>query len=239
MACGSAVMAESFSDASTQCAVLYNIGYNAAAGTAVRVTDASGREILSYTVPCDFSSVSLSSPAMKLGETCTVAVGDKEEEITLDTVSTTVGASGGGKGGFGGMGGHDRGQWDNSDGSERPDGMSGRGGWGGQPGNTDGAMPTPPDMGGEMPDFSAMPTPPDMGGARPDFGGEPPDMGGWARHGEQTEAMQNAAEEAAELQLEEQLPAGPQPVSASTWAIVGTCLAVLAFGILVAAKYRQ
>ena len=242
IACGSSTMAEGFSDASTQCAVLYNLGYNAEAGTTVTVRDADDKEILSCTVPCAFSSVSLSSPAFKLGETYTVIVGDKETAITFDAVSITSGSTGGGMGGFGGMGGHGRGQWDNSDGSERPEGMSGRGGWGGQPGNTDGAMPTPPDMSGEMPDFSNMPTPPDMGGEMPDFSNmpAPSDMGGeHMRRDEMPDAMQNAAEEAAELAVEEALPTGPRPVGASTWVMLAACALALLLGILIAVKYRQ
>lgn len=255
IACGSSTMAEGFSDASTQCAVLYNLGYNAEAGTTVRVLDSAGKEILSYTVPCAFSSVSLSSPDFKLGETYTVMIGEKEGTFTFDSVSIISGSSGGGMGG-----GHGRGQWDNSDGSERPNGMGGRGGWGGQPGgmgnqpgNADDAMPTPPDFGGEMPDFSDMPTPPDMGmgpgmgGMRPDFNGETPDpssmpqsMGGdYMRRDEMPDAMQNAAEEAAELAIEEALSTGPQPVSASTWVMLAACALALLLGILIAAKYRQ
>ena len=261
VACGSSAMAEGFSDASTQCAVLYNLGYSAAAGTTVRVLDGAGKEILSYTVPCDFSSVSLSSPAFRLGETYTVVVGDEEGEITFDSVAMTLGSAGG-MGGFGGMGGRGRQQWQNADGtaqpteSERP--MGGRGGWGGQPGemggmgngNTDGAMPTPPDFGGEMPDFSDMPAPPDMGGmggAVPGFIGETPDpsfmpqnmSGGHMRHDDMPDAMQNAAEEAAELAVEETLPTGPQPVGTHTWIMLAACALALLLGILIAAKYRQ
>ena len=233
VACGSSMMAEGFSEASTQCAVLYKLGYNADAGTTVAVRSAEGKEILSYTVPCAFSSVSLSSPEMKLGETYTVVIGDKEESITFDTVSIS-------SGGAGGMGGHGRGQWDNSDGSERPDGMGGRGGWGAQPGNTDGAMPAPPEFGGEMPDFSEMPTPPAFGGEmRPDPSAVPQDMGGRVRRDEMPDALESAAEEAAELILEEQLSPGPQPVSTRTWMMLGACAMALLLGILIAAKYRQ
>lgn len=231
IACGSSAMAEGFSGASTQCAVLYNLGANAAAGTTVRVLDSAGKEILSYAAPCDFSSVSLSSPAFKLGETYTVAVGDEEGEITFDSVAMTSGSAGG-MGGFGGMGGYGRGQWDNSEGSERPNGMGGRGGWGGQPGGFEGdmtVMPSPPDFGGEMPDFSELPAPPDMGGMG----------GGHMRHDDTPEAMQSAAEEAAELVIEQALPTGPQPVSVSTWIMLAACALALMLGILIAAKYRQ
>ena len=256
IACGSSAMAERFSDASTQCVALYNLGYSAEAGTEVRVLDGAGREILSYAAPCDFSSVSLSSPAFKLGETYTVVVGDEAGEITFDSVSISSGSAGG-FGGFGGMGGRGRQQWQNADGaegatdSERPNHM---GGWGVQPGNTDSAMPIPPGTDGEMPDFSNMPAPPDMGGMRPDAGGAVPDFsgqtpdpssmpqgmgGGHMRREGMPDAMQNAAEEAAELAIEEALPTGPQPVGMHTWIMLAACALALALGILIAAKYRQ
>ena len=263
VACGSSAMAEGFSDSSTQCAVLYNLGYSAEAGSTVTVKDAAGRELLSYTVPCAFSSVSLSSPDMKLGETYTVTVGDKEQEITLDSVSTIVGST---SGGMGGMGGWGRDQRDSADGSERPENgeRPAMGGWGAQPGIMNGepggtgenenAMLAPPESNGEMPDFTAMPAPrdsgsmpPDMNGMRPGMNGETPDPsqmpqgmgGGHMRRDEMPDAMQNAAEEAAELAIEEPVPTGPQPVSASTWQLLAACAAALLLGILIAVKYRQ
>ena len=265
VACGSSAMAEGFSDSSTQCAVLYNLGYSAEAGSTVTVKDAAGRELLSYTVPCAFSSVSLSSPDMKLGETYTVTVGDKEQEITLDSVSTIVGSTSGGMGGMGGWGRGQR-QRDSADGSESPENgeRPAMGGWGAQPGIMNGepggtgenenAMPAPPESNGEMPDFTAMPAPrdsgsmpPDMNGMRPGMNGETPDPsqmpqgmgGGHMRRDEMPDAMQNAAEEAAELAIEEPVPTGPQPVSASTWQLLAACAAALLLGILIAVKYRQ
>ena len=265
VACGSSAMAEGFSDSSTQCAVLYNLGYSAEAGSTVTVKDAAGRELLSYTVPCAFSSVSLSSPDMKLGETYTVTVGDKEQEITLDSVSTIVGSTSGGMGGMGGWG-RDQRQRDSADGSERPENgeRPAMGGWGAQPGIMNGepggtgenenAMLAPPESNGEMPDFTAMPAPrdsgsmpPDMNGMRPGMNGETPDPsqmpqgmgGGHMRRDEMPDAMQNAAEEAAELAIEEPVPTGPQPVSASTWQLLAACAAALLLGILIAVKYRQ
>ena len=244
-------MAEGFSDSSTQCAVLYNLGYSAEAGSTVTVKDAAGREILNYTVPCAFSSVSLSSPDMKLGETYTVTVGDKEQEITLDSVSTIVGSTSGGMGGMGGWG-RDQRQRDSADGSERPENgeRPAMGGWGAQPdgtGENENAMPAPPESNGEMPDFTTMPAPPDMSGMQPGMNGETPDPsqmpqgmgGGHMRRDEMPDAMQNAAEEAAELAIEEPVPIGPQPVSASTWQLLAACAAALALGILIAVKYRQ
>lgn len=191
VACGSAAMAEGFSDTSTQCAVLYNLGYTAEAGTELRVMDASGRVILSYTAPCSFSSVSLSSPEMQLGETYTIAIDDREEQITLESVSTTAGSASGMGGGMGwgqmrqnggGRGGRqsggegwNRGSMQGSPNGAAPD-MSGM-----QTPPDMGDMPTPPEFGEGGPDFSDMPAPPDMGEmpTLPDMGEmqTPPDMG--------------------------------------------------------------
>ena len=256
--CGSSVMMEGFSDTSTQCAVLYNLGYNAAAGTAVTVTDAAGTEILSYTVPCEFSSVALSSPDLKLGETYTVFIGQKDETITLDSVNPVAGSAGGGFLGLGGgMGWSQMHQRDTGENSEdRPEGagrgMRGRpGGWNGQTGgmgeNENGAMPTPPDFGGEMPTPENMPTPPYFDSMRQDFGGEAPDPsavplsmgGGQMRQGDAPAVMQSEAEEAAELAIEEAAPIGPQPVTQSFLHLIGACVLVLILGILIAVKYRQ
>jgi hypothetical protein len=63
--------------------------------------------------------------------------------------------------------------------------------------------------------------------------------GGHMRRDEMPDAMQNAAEEAAELAIEEPVPTGPQPVSASTWQLLAVCAAALLLGSLIAVKYRQ
>ncbi len=91
VACGSYSMAEGFDSSSTQCVILYNIKRGVAAGKTVSLEDSEGNVILSYEVPCSFSSVILSSPEMKLGETYTVVIGDTAEEITLDEVSASYG----------------------------------------------------------------------------------------------------------------------------------------------------
>ena len=135
------------------------------------------------------------------------------------------------------------------EGSERG-GMGGRPGtWNGQPGaaGENGTMPTPPAFGGEMPMPEDMPNPPDTGGMRPNFGDKAPglstmpqDMGnGQPQNGDAPDDPQNAAAESAELAVEEAVPPGPQPVSASFLLLVGGCALALALGILIAIKYRQ
>ena len=91
IACGSYAMAEGFDDSSSQCSILYNIKRGAPAGTTVALEDTEGNVILSYEVPCSFSSVAISCPEMQIGETYLVAIGDSVEEITLDSVSASFG----------------------------------------------------------------------------------------------------------------------------------------------------
>ena len=91
IACGSYAMAEGFDSTSTQCAILYNVKRGVAAGRTFSLEDSEGNVLLSYEVPCSFSSVILSSPELKLGETYTVVIGDTAEEITLNEISASYG----------------------------------------------------------------------------------------------------------------------------------------------------
>ena len=117
IACGASSMAEGFDSTSTQASILYNTSTAAEAGTTLTVTDSDGSVLLSWEVPCSFSSALISCPEMKVGGTYTVSTGQTSEEITLEDVSTTYGDSQGrvpGEGmGQGGMPG----------GGMRPDGQ--------------------------------------------------------------------------------------------------------------------
>lgn len=219
VACGSYMMAEGFSSGSSQCSVLYNISYGVAAGTELYLEDAEGRVLLRYTPPCTFSSVSLSSPEMKIGETYTLVIGEKEEQITLNEVSASYGdvkSEGfGGNMNFGRM--HQR---DEMPRGERP---------------TSSDLSPRPGMDGAPPDFADMPAPPDWGGEIPD-GFNPPsptDLNGGQKPG-QIQAPQEAEDEALE-----EAPTGPQPVSLNTWIMLGACLLVLLLGIAYAVFYRR
>ena len=99
---GSSGMAETFGSESTQCSVLYSTS-EYEAGTEVVLSDAEGNVILSFTPTVQFSCLVLSDPALEEGSTCTLSIGGEETEITLDSVSTSIGSQG--FGGFGGFGG--------------------------------------------------------------------------------------------------------------------------------------
>ena len=101
IACGSSQMAESFGSTSTQCSILYNLQTGADAGTALTLRDSNGNILMSYEVPYGFTSVNISCPEMKLGETYTISVGETEENVTLEEMTTTCGTAGSSM--FGGM----------------------------------------------------------------------------------------------------------------------------------------
>ena len=99
IACGGSAMAEGFDAGSTQGFLMY--GTNAAAGTLISLEDSDGSELLSEEIPCSFSSVVLSTPELKVGDVCTIAIDGVQEQITIDNSSS----SGFGQGGMfrGGM----------------------------------------------------------------------------------------------------------------------------------------
>ncbi len=101
IACGSSQMAESFGSTSTQCSILYNLQTGAEAGTTLTLRDSDGSVLMSYEVPNAFTSVNISCPEMKPGETYTISVGETEESVTLEETTTTLGAAGTSM--FGGM----------------------------------------------------------------------------------------------------------------------------------------
>ena len=123
IACGSSQMAESFGSTSTQCSVLCNLQTGTETGTTLTLRDSDGNVLLSYEVPYAFTSVNISCPEMKLGETYTISVGETEETVTLEATTTTLGEAGTSM--FGGMnnGGMNQGGTQNGD--------TGRGGHGG------------------------------------------------------------------------------------------------------------
>jgi len=101
IACGASSMAEGFDSTSTQASILYNTSTVAEAGTTLTVADADGSVLLSWEVPCSFSSALISCPEMKVGGTYTVSAGGTSEEVTLESVSTTYGEAQGGMPGGG------------------------------------------------------------------------------------------------------------------------------------------
>ena len=91
IACGASSMAEGFSSTSTQASILYNTSTVADEGTTLALEDEEGNILLSWDVPCSFSSALISCPEMQVGNSYQVVIGDSAEEITLEEISTSYG----------------------------------------------------------------------------------------------------------------------------------------------------
>lgn len=87
IACGSSSMAEGFAADSPQGFLMYN--RTAEAGTTISLEDSLGRELLSEEIPCGFSSVVISVPGLKVGDVCTIKIGEEQEQITIDNTSAS------------------------------------------------------------------------------------------------------------------------------------------------------
>ena len=91
IACGASSMAEGFSSTSTQASILYNTSTVADEGTTLALKDGEGNVLLSWEVPCSFSSALISCPEMQVGNSYQVVIGDSSEEITIEEISTSYG----------------------------------------------------------------------------------------------------------------------------------------------------
>ena len=94
VACGGSGMVEEISDTSTQCSILYNLSEAVEGGSNVALKNTNGDgEVISYEVPCSFSSICLSSPYIVKDSTYTLVMGDSKEEITVESVAGTYGTA--------------------------------------------------------------------------------------------------------------------------------------------------
>ena len=221
IACGSYSMAEAFDSTSAQGAVLYNLSAGAEAGTVLKLEDAAGNELLTWEVPCSFSSANISCPELETGGTYKVVIGDDEEEITLTDISASYGdaASGmfGGNMNWGGMrqrGGRGRRGDMTEDTTQLPEGMEG------MPELPEGMEGVP-----ELPEgMEGMPEPPGgMGGMQQPPEGDPRDEQG------------GEAQQAEEVTTESTLTAYP----VQTYLQLAFCVLVLLTGIVFAARYQR
>ena len=127
--CGSAGMAETFSDSSSQPSLMYTLDSAAAAGKSVALVNSEGKVIASFVPSKQYINIVISSPYLAVGSSYTLSVGgtvsgcDKNgytdngsisgaqsaNEVKISSVSTTYGKSGGMGGNMGGMGGQQAG----------------------------------------------------------------------------------------------------------------------------------
>ena len=244
VAAGGSAMAEGFDPDSEQAFIMCNT--SAAGGTNVRLQNAAGQTLVSETVPCGFSSLVISTPALRLGETCTLSVGDSTTEITVDN-STTGGGFGGQFGGRGGRPERPGGGWPGAAGSETPelpDGTTGaselpqmpgsdfRGGGGQQRPDGEGfpAMQVPDGM--ELP--GDMQPPGDMDGDAPFDASDLPENAQGIQGGKQREDRFTQWEQAPD-----NASPGTAGTSPATLILTGVSLLVLLAGILIAVKVKR
>lgn len=96
IATGSSGMAQNFSTDSTQGAMM--ISASGSASDVIKLTDSSGKELLSQTADKAFSCILISSPEIKQGETYCVAVADSSQNVTMDSLIYSSGGMNGGSG---------------------------------------------------------------------------------------------------------------------------------------------
>ena len=92
VAAGAKEMAESFGMESEQPSILFICDREYDGGTEITLLDSAGNQLLSHSPEKSFSSVVLSCPELKIGETYIVRIGTDEKELTLDGVCCTVGS---------------------------------------------------------------------------------------------------------------------------------------------------
>ena len=101
IACGSSGMAEGFGESSTQNSVCHTLSASVSANEALKITDSSGKEVLTFTPVKNWQNVVFTSPDLKQGETYTITAGSVSEQVTLESIVTSN-SSGGDFGGRGG-----------------------------------------------------------------------------------------------------------------------------------------
>ena len=223
IACGASSMAEAFDTSSTQASILYNTGTTAEAGTTLAIKDSDGNVLLSWEVPCSFSSALISCPEMQVGGTYTVVVGESSEEISLDEVSASYGD--GQSGMHGGAGG-----------GQMPPDMS-------QSGETGGGGQMPPDMSQSGETGGGDQMPPDMGQSGETGGDEgqmPSDESNEGMTGKPSMQKQGQQEQSqAEEDLAAQDTVTAQPVDAKSWAVIGGSTALLVAAAAIVLLYKR
>ena len=215
-AAGSSQMAEQFDSTSSQCSILYTYSSGVQSGTMVSLTDSDGNVLLSWEVPCSFSAISLSCPEMTIGETYYVVIGDSQEEITLEEISTTCGDAQ--PGGFGGPMNAGQMQQSEQNGAPAEEGESD-----GRQQPAEGEMPSFAE--GEIPSFAEGETPEDFAGGR--ASGESRGFAG----PEQDEAEEEETTVSNKVSLSE--------LDSSVWIWLGISAAVVIAGLLMAFFYRR
>ena len=233
IACGASSMAEAFDSSSAQASILYYTSTAAEAGTTLAVKDSDGNVLLSWEVPCSFSSALVSFPQLEKGSTYFVAIGDNTEEITLEETAGIYGdaqnSMSGGNMHRGGMhaggGGRRENSSTNSTDTEaaHPD-MAGM--------SQDGSADTGTEQ--AAPDMSAMNQ---NGSADAGTGQIPSDTAQGEMAGGPMQVQQEQSQEEEDQADETQTAA--EPLDAGTWGILGGCTVLLLAGIIIVKLYKR
>ena len=85
IACGSDSLDEGFGEGSGQGLIHYISRRGVPGGTIIRLEDKTGTLLLEYEVPCSFSSAVLSCPDLQKNETYRLVIGDRSEEIKVQS----------------------------------------------------------------------------------------------------------------------------------------------------------
>lgn len=124
-AMGAQQMAADFGSGSTQCSAMVTFSQAVSAGARMALLDASGTELMAWTVGKAAQGAVLSCPGMAEGENYTVTADG--QTVATFTASLPTGSTGfgGGRGGMGGMGGDRTGGKDAMRGQKPTDGAQG------------------------------------------------------------------------------------------------------------------
>ena len=130
-AVGSFGMMQAFSEESEQRIILVYYDETQTAGTAITLTDESGKEVFSWTPEKSYGCLLLSIPEFADGMTYTLASGESSQELSIEGIITQSGEGGfggAGTGRFGGPGGGGQpgGQRPEGNGGQRPEGNDGQ-----------------------------------------------------------------------------------------------------------------
>lgn len=89
LASGSSGMLQTLSSDSTQVSLTYSLSSTYQAGTQISLTDSSGTVLAGWTAEKTFSSVTISTSDMAVGESYTLTVGSDSQTIEISSVSTS------------------------------------------------------------------------------------------------------------------------------------------------------
>ena len=168
-AVGSSGMMQAFSEESEQRMILVYYDETQTAGTAITLTDESGKEVFSWTPEKSYGCLLLSIPEFADGMTYTLASGESSQELSIEGILTQSG-----EGGFGGAG---TGRFGGPGGGGQPGGQRPEGNGGQRPEGNDGQPPE--GNGGQRPEGNDGQPLEGNGGQRPEEnGGQPPEGNG-------------------------------------------------------------